>query len=177
MYDNINVNKNYQKIKSYKNAKNLATNNNKKGINLYRVEDDFNKKQYNNKNKNILMNEINKKNNIIIINNIKISNNNNNNNKKNMTIIQNFSKYKKKGEINPVNTSKYPKKNCHNENISNNYVFKGKNINEEKYYKKNNINLNINNIGNKPLEDKRKKMIYNTSHLKKTDLEEDLYTN
>ena len=177
IYDNINTNNNYQKVKSYKTAKNIATNN-KKGINIYKIDDDFNKRQYNQKNKNILINDINKKNNIIIINNIKISNNNNNNNKKNMTIIQNFSKYKKKGEINLVNPNKYQRKNCQNENISNNYYLnKGKNINEEKYYKKNNINLNINNIGNKPLEEKRKKMIYTISNLKKTDIGEDLYTN
>ena len=53
-----------------------------------------------------------------------------------MTIIQNFSKYKKKGDNNLVNTNRYIKKNCQNENISNNYIFKGKNANEERHYKK-----------------------------------------
>ena len=123
------------------------------------------------------MNDINKKNNIIIINNIKINSNNNNNNKKNMTIIQNFSKYKKKGEMNVVNTNKHIKRNCQNENISNNFSTKGKILNEEKQYKQNLINLNINNIGNKTLEHKGKKVIHTSSQQKKTELEDDFYTN
>ena len=131
-YDNINVNNNYQKVKCNKNNATMQ----QKGKNSYKLEEEFNKRIHNSKNKSLLMNDINKKNNIIIINNIKISNNNNNTNKKNMTIIQNFSKYKKKGENNLVNTNKYLKKNCQNENISNNYIFKGKNINEERRHKK-----------------------------------------
>ena len=166
VYDNINVNNNYQKVKNNKNITTL----NKKGINIYKLEDDIKKKQYNQKNKNILMKDLHKKSNIIIINNIKISNSNNNN-KKNMTIIQNFSKYKKKGDTtNLVNlNTKNHKANCQNENISNNYFNALKNIKQEKYYKKNNINLNINNISNKTIDDKRKKVAYSSSMQKKTE--------
>ena len=175
IYDNININSNYQKVKNNKNTKLV----NKKGLNLNKLEDDFKKRQYIQKNKNILMKDINKKNNnIIIINNIKINNSNNNNNKKNMTIIQNFSKYKKKAEVNNlVNmTTKNNKKNCYNENVSNNYLCLRKNVNDEKYYKKNNINLNINNIANRIIEDKKKKVVYNTSLHKKTEQDDDFYT-
>ena len=171
VYDNFNINSNYQKVKNNKNA--II---NKKLTNIDKIEDDFNKRQYNQKNKNMLMNDINKKNNIIIINNIKISNNNNNNNKKNMKIIENFSKYKKKGEISMINTNKLNKRSCQNENISNNFISKGKNINEEKHYKKNDIHLNINNIANKTIEDKKKKSRYNTSQQKKSELEDEYYT-
>ena len=63
---------------------------NKKSINVNKIDDEFKKRQYIQKDKNLIIKDINKKNsNIIIINNIKI-NNNNNNNKKNMTIIQNL---------------------------------------------------------------------------------------
>ena len=163
VHEHINMNTNYQKVKKNNNTKNIAAIN-RKGINIYKIEEDFNKRQYNQKNKTNLMNNINKKNNIIIINNIKINNNNNNNNnnKKNMTIIQNFSKYKKKGENNLVNTNKNSKRNCNNENMSNNYPGKGKNINEEKNYRKINMNLN-NNIENKTSDNKRKKVIYTNS--------------
>jgi hypothetical protein len=151
----------------------------KKGLNLNKFEEDFKKRQYIQKNKNLLMKDINKKNNIIIINNIKINNNNNNNNKKNMTIIQNFSKYKKKAEVNNlVNmNTKNNRKNCYNENVSNNYPCLRKNANEEKHYKKINMNLNINHIENKIIEDKKKKIVYNTSLHKKTDQDDDFDTN
>ena len=176
IYDNLNINSNYQKVKNNKNIKVV----NKKGINLNKLEEDFKKRQYNQKNKNILMKDINKKNNnIIIINNIKINNSNNNNNKKNMTIIQNFSKYKKKAEVNNLvhMNMKNNKKNCYNENVSNNYLCQRKNVNDEKYYKKSNINLNINNIANRIIEEKRKKVVYNTSLQKKTEQDDDFYTN
>ena len=128
----------------------------KKSINLNKIDDEFKKRQYIQKDKNLIIKDINKKNsNIIIINNIKI-NNNNNNNKKNMTIIQNFSKYKKKAEINSTNINKHNKKNCTNENMSNNYYYSKKNIKEEKSRKNNNININMNIIDNKTIEDKRK---------------------
>ena len=45
-----------------------------------------------------------------------------------MTIIQNFSKYKKKASLNLMN-NKYIKTNCHNENICNNYYEDNKVIN------------------------------------------------
>ena len=175
IYDNININSNYQRVKNNKNIKPVS----KKGLNLNKFEEDFKKRQYIQKNKNLLMKDINKKNNIIIINNIKINNNNNNNNKKNMTIIQNFSKYKKKAEVNNlVNmNTKNNRKNCYNENVSNNYPCLRKNANEEKHYKKINMNLNINHIANKIIEDKKKKIVYNTSLHKKTDQDDDFDTN
>ena len=105
-------------------------------------------------NKNIIKNELSKKNNIMI-NNIKINSNMYN---RQMTVIQNFSKYKKKGALNLNNLTK----NCHNENILNNYYEDNKVVNEESSYKKNkNINLN-NNISNRTIEDKIKKKEYHS---------------
>ena len=175
IYDNININSNYQRVKNNKNIKPVS----KKALNLNKLEEDFKKRQYIQKNKNLLIKDINKKNNIIIINNIKINNGNNNNNKKNMTIIQNFSKYKKKAEVNNlVNmNTKNNRKNCYNENISNNYPCSRKNANEEKHYKKINMNLNINHIANKIIEDKKKKIACTTSLHKKTEQEDDFDTN
>jgi hypothetical protein len=70
-----------------------------------------------------------------------------------MTVIQNFSKYKKKGALNLNNFAKY----CHNENVSNNYYEDNKIVNGESSYKKNkNINFNS-NISNRTIEDKIKK--------------------
>ena len=107
-----------------------------------------------NNNKNIITNEITKKNNIMI-NNMKI---NSNMYSRQMTVIQNFSKYKKKGALNLNNFGK----NCHNENVSNNYYEDNKIVNEEASYKKNkNINFN-NNISNRTIEDKIRKKEYHS---------------
>ena len=120
--------------------------------------------------KNIIINDINKKNNIIV-NNIKIKNNSNMNTiKKQMTIIQNFSKYKKKGALNIVNKNNTKANNCHNENISNNYYEDKKVIINEGNAIKKNKNLNINNIANR-------KNDYNHSQPKITDNANNCYTN
>ena len=179
-----------QKIQNKK-PKNIM-NINRKNINEYKYDDDYNslndrKKSINynkrltySKNSNIshmvhnnmILNNINKKNNIII-NNIKI--NNNNNNKKQMTIIQNFSKYKKKASLNLMN-NKNIKTNCHNENICNNYYEDNKIINELIDNKKNK-NGNINNNVNSTIDEKRKKSEYNHSQPKITDQTNNCYTN
>jgi hypothetical protein len=127
----------------------LQRNNNKKLL----VQKNKNIGNINN-NKNIITNEISKKNNINI-NNMKINSNMYN---RQMTVIQNFSKYKKKGALNLNNFSK----NCHNENLSNNYFEENKIVNEESSYKKNkNINFN-NNIANRTIEEKIKKKEYHS---------------
>ena len=125
-------------------------------------------------NKNIIINNTIKKN-TIMINNIKINNNNNYNIKKQMTIIQNFSKYKKKGALNILNNN-YVKNNYHNENISNNYYEDKKIIIETNDNKKINT-LNLNNIVNRTIDNKRKKNEYNHSQPKMTDQTNNCYTN
>ena len=133
--------------------KNNVTNINRKNINIYKYDDDYNSlnerkkninlnilnrnRRLNNSknnfignmiynNKNIIINDISKKNTLIMNTNMKI---NSNTSKKQMTIIQNFSKYKKKGALNIVNKN-YIKNNGHNENISNNYYEENKLIND-----------------------------------------------
>ena len=123
-------------------------------------------------NKNIIINDIYKKNTIIMNTNIKI---NNNTNKKQMTIIQNFSKYKKKGALNIVNKN-YLKNNGHNENISNNNNCEDNKINNDANTKKIK-NLNINNVVNRTLDEKRRKNEYNHSQPKITDGTNNCYTN
>ena len=92
-----------------------------------------------------------------------------------MTIIQNFSKYKKKASLNLMN-NKYIKINCHKENICNNYYEDNKVINELIDNNKNK-NLNINNNVNRTIDEKRKKGEYNHSHPKVTDQTNNCYTN
>ena len=193
--NNINHNliKN-QKIQ-IKKIKNIS----KKNMNTYKYDDEYNpmndrksslnvnilkgnKRQNNSKNnfignminnnKNIIINDINKKN-TIILNNIKI---NNNTNKKQMTIIQNFSKYKKKGPVNIVNKN-IIKTSCQNENVSNNYYEVNKILNEGNAIKKiKSLNIN-NNIENRTIDDKRRKNEYNHSQPKITDNTNNCYTN
>jgi hypothetical protein len=75
-----------------------------------------------------------------------------------MTVIQNFSKYKKKGALNMNNFAK----NCHNENVSNNCYEDNKIVNEETSYKKNKNNNFNNNNSNKTIEDKNRKKEYHS---------------
>ena len=123
------------------------------------------------KTNNIIINTINKKNSIMM-NNIKLNNNNNNFNiKKQMTIIQNFSKYKKKGALN-INNNNYVKNNCHNENMSNNYE-------DNKIIIQGNDNKKIKNLNivNKTIDEKRKTNEYNHSQNKIIDQSNNCYTN
>jgi hypothetical protein len=134
-------------------------------------------------NKNIIINDINKKNNVVMNNIYSVSNiNNNNTNKKQMTIIQNFSKYKKKGTINITNKlcnmcniCNKNQNQCHKENMSNNF-FEDIKIYEVKENKKNK-NLNINNVVNRTIDEKRKKNEYNHSMPKVNDNANNCYTN
>jgi hypothetical protein len=134
-------------------------------------------------NKNIIINDINKKNNVVMNNIYSVSNiNNNNTNKKQMTIIQNFSKYKKKGTINITNKlcnmcniCNKNQNQCHKENMSNNF-FEDIKMNEVKENKKNK-NLNINNVVNRTIDEKRKKNEYNHSMPKVNDNANNCYTN
>ena len=185
---NNNVNKNIKiQNKKIKNSVNI----NRKNINIYKYDDDYNslnerKKSFNSNvmqvnkrisnsknnmiynmihnNKNIILSDINKKN-TLIINNQKVVTTTI---KKQMTIIQNFSKYKKKGAINTINNN-YVKNNCYNENISNNYC----QINDIRKIK----NLKINNIANRTIDEKRKKNEYTHSQPKMTDNANNCYTN
>ena len=179
--------------------KNNVTNINRKNINTFKYDDNYNslnerkkilnlniskgnKRQNNSKNniigntiynnKNIIINDIYRKNTIIINSNIKI---NSNTNKKQMTIIQNFSKYKKKGALNIVSNN-YLKNNGHNENISNNNYCEDNKINNDANIKKIK-NLNINNVVNRTLDEKRRKNEYNHSQPKITDNTNNCYTN
>ena len=191
---NINQKNLNKKIKNIENI-------NKKNMNVYKYDDynSLNEKKRNinvniqqcnkkpsinknsfvgnmiNINKNIIINDINKKNNIVINN---INNINSNTNKKQMTIIQNFSKYKKKGtsNINSINNNNNAcnKNHCHKENISNNY-FDDNKINEGNDNKKKILNLN--NVGNRTIDEKRKKNEYNHSQPKTNDNTNNCYTN
>ena len=200
---NININSNVnngliknQKIVTKK-IKNNITNINRKNINMYKYDDDYNslnerkkslnvnilkgnKRQNNLKNnfignmiynnKTSIINDICKKN-TVIMNNKKI---NNNTNKKQMTIIQNFSKYRKKRTLNIVNKN-YIKNIGHNENISNNYYEDNKIINDTNPKKTKTIN--IHNIVNKTIDEKRRKNEYNHSQPKIIDNTNNCYTN
>ena len=121
-------------------------------------------------NKTSVINDICKKN-TVIMNNKKI---NNNTNKKQMTIIQNFSKYRKKRTLNIVNKN-YIKNIGHNENISNNYYEDNKIINDTNPKKTKTIN--IHNIVNKTIDEKRRKNEYNHSQPKIIDNTNNCYTN
>ena len=173
---NNNINGGNRNQKFYnKKSKNILNNNKKNMIVINNNDDDYNliherkkktivlqrnnnkrvlvQKNKNisniNNNKNIITNEISRKNNLMI-NNMKINSNMYN---RQMTVIQNFSKYKRKGTLNLNNFAK----NCHNENLSNNYYEDNKIVNGESSYKKNkNINFNS-NISNRTIEDKIKK--------------------
>ena len=193
----INTNKNQKcQNKKLKNISNI----NRKNMNTFKYDDDYNslnekkkniniilkqginKKNSNSKNNhivnkvynnNIIINDINKKNNIVV-NNIKT----NYNHKKQMTIIKNFSKYKKKGSLNINNINNinnFVKNNCHNENICNNNFDDNKIIsvvNERK-----NKNLNLKTVSNKNNEDKKKKKEYNHSQPKINSNISNFYTN
>ena len=171
---------------SYKYDDYNSLNERKKSININLQQ--YNKKQTNisknsficnmmNINKNIIINDMIKKNNIGI-NNIN-SINNNNTNKKQMTIIQNFSKYKKKGTINITknicNICNKNQNQCHKENMSNNFLEDHK-VNKGKEIKKNK-NLNINNVINRTIDEKRKKNEYYHSQPKVNYKTNNCYTN
>ena len=192
-----NINHNLIKNQKIQNKK--IKNVSRKNKNVYKYDDEYNsmndrkrslnvnilkgnKKQNNSKNsfignminnnKNIIINDINRKN-TIILNNIKI---NNNTCKRQMTIIQNFSKYKKKGALNIINKN-IVKINCRNENVSNNYYEVNKIKNEGNATKKiKSLNIN-NNIENKTIDEKRRKNEYNHSHPKISDHSNNFYTN
>ena len=177
--NNINAGNRNQKFYNKK-MKNISSNNKKNMIVFNNNDDDYNPiherkkntivlQRNNNKkllvqknknigninnNKNIITNEITKKNNIMI-NNMKINSNIYN---RQMTVIQNFSKYKKKGALNMNNFAK----NCHNENASNNCYEDNKIVNEETSYKKNKNNNFNNNNSNKTIEDKNRKKEYHS---------------
>ena len=126
----------------------------------------------NQNNKNIIIYDIHKKLNLMM-NNIKIKTNSN---ERKMTIIQNFSKYKKKGVLN-IKSNKNTKNNIYyhnNENISNNFCNDNKINNEVNLIKKIN-DIAINYIPNKNNEEKRKNE--NNNPQQKTDYSDNFYTN
>lgn len=158
-------------------------NKNIKDINIFKFDDEYNSlndrkkntnntilqqgnKKRRNNSKNSFVGNVITSNKNIAINNIKM---NNKNTKRQMTIIQNFSKYMKKPNLNVNNN--YIKKNGQNENISNN-LFEDNKIISEGNETKNNKNVNA----NRTIDEKGKKSEYNHSQPKITD-SNNCYTN
>ena len=154
-----------------------------KDINIFKFDDEYNSlndrkknnnntifqqgnKKRRNNSKNSFVGNVITSNKNLGINNIKM---NNKNAKRQMTIIQNFSKYMKKPNLNMNNN--YIKKNGQNENISNN-LFEDNKIISEGNETKNNKNINA----NRTIDEKGKKSEYNHSQPKITD-SNNCYTN
>jgi hypothetical protein len=154
-----------------------------KDINIFKFDDEYNtlndrkkntintilqqgNKKRRNNSKNSFVGNVITSNKNLGINNIKM---NNKNAKRQMTIIQNFSKYMKKPNLNMNNN--YIKKNGQNENISNN-LFEDNKIISEGNETKNNKNINA----NRTIDEKGKKSEYNHSQPKITD-SNNCYTN
>lgn len=136
-----------------------------KDINIFKFDDEYNSlndrkknnnntifqqgnKKRRNNSKNSFVGNVITSNKNLAINNIKM---NNKNAKRQMTIIQNFSKYMKKPNLNMNNN--YIKKNGQNENISNN-LFEDNKIISEGNETKNNKNINA----NRTIDEKGKKV-------------------
>ena len=145
------------KIQKTKNTKINIININKKKINKKASKYDEDYKKYKNNaknsftdnmnqnNKNLILNDIRKKYNLML-NNLKIKSNPN---EKKMTIIQNFSKYKKKGTLNIKSNKNIKINNYHNNEIIYNIFNNDKKIINEANLIKKIRNITINNISNK----------------------------